>query len=400
MIQAPWLEPCLAAGVAALVIIGDGPLGLPWYAWLANAALIAAVALSDRLPRTSLRLLTCSMLSLWLIPPDALPIGPIGAFVLAFSWVARRRPAPALVVGGITLGVYLIIGVKIEGFPPSFFTHAIVLLSALTAVSGGLLWQWVEDKFARQRDAAETQLHELRVSLARDLHDTVAQTLSHASMRAWMAVGSDDLDPDIRAVLVTIAEECAESATDLRRLLSVLREHESNQHPHHGPLADAETLTSDLASEAQRLREAGFEVETAVHLTALSAARATTMSRILHEAVSNILKHASDGSPVTLSIVDDGDVVRGTFTNRASSGRLNRKGWGIVGMEERLALVNGRLRLDRRGGLWSLHIELPANQNHRVDPNLTAVTPSSNSSTTPLEGRIGTRGNGEPPVST
>ena len=29
--------------------------------------------------QTSLLLLTCSMLSLWLIPPDALPIGPIGA---------------------------------------------------------------------------------------------------------------------------------------------------------------------------------------------------------------------------------------------------------------------------------------------------------------------------------
>ena len=320
MIQAPWLEPCLAAGVAVLVIVGDGPLGLPWYAWLANAALIVAVALSDLLPRTSLLLLTCSMLSLWLIPPDALPIGPIGAFVLAFSWVARRRPAPALVVGGITLGVYLIIGVKIEGFPPSFFTHAMVLLSALTAVSGGLLWLWVEDKLARQRDDAQTQLRELRVSLARDLHDTVAQTLSHAAMRAWMAAGSDGPTSDLRAVLVTIAEECAESATDLRRLLSVLREHEPDQHPQHGPLADAETLTSDLAHEAQRLREAGFEVVTDMHLTTLSAARATTMSRVLHEAVSNILKHAPRGSTVTLHLVDDGEVVRGTFTNLRQAG--------------------------------------------------------------------------------
>jgi signal transduction histidine kinase len=69
--------------------------------------------------------------------------------------------------------------------------------------------------------------------------------------------------------------------------------------------------------------------------------------RIVQEALSNASRHAS-GAPVSVAVEEDGDVLRlliengpGTWAVASPAGR--RTGHGLLGMQERVALLGGSL---------------------------------------------------------
>jgi signal transduction histidine kinase len=356
--RAPFLEPTLALFLTSILMTSQLNVVSSWPVWLGDGILVLCAALCGRFPLTTFAIMLPTLVGLAFVAPQDIGAGALGGFIVIFSWGARNRRGQAWVTLSLMVGIYLGLGVGVEGFPPSAFTHVFLVITLVVTIGAAQGWRWLGRFYAAQRAQAAQQVRDLQVGLARDLHDTVAQTLSHAAMRAWMAA-DDEVSPQTRRSLVQIAEECSAAAGDLRQLLSTLRETQPGGDPQFGPLADADSLAEEVHAQARRLTEAGFAVRARVEVRQVSAARAQTLTQVSREAVTNMVKYAPVGSEVTVSLIEQGGIVYATFQNPDPGGRVDRRGWGLIGMEERLALLKGTLSLDRSGGLWTVRAALP-----------------------------------------
>lgn len=357
------LEPSLAA--VALVVtaviqetVTSEFTSTPPYVWALNLLIIGSTALSGRFPRTSAVMTTAALLATLATPPPFASVAPLAALINILSALGRNIRHGLTICAALSVAIFISLVIQPEGFPPTIGTSLSTVVIIGLAVLGGVLWRNSEERLVLQRAASRQQLLDLRLELARDLHDTVAQSLSHIAMRAWMALEEPGLPEDTRHALANIAQDASLSAADLRQLLSTLRE----DSPSTGPtelLADVEALRGQLAEQAERLSSAGFTPEVTVRLGTVSKAQAVTLSKTVVEIVNNMLKHALPGGRCTLSLVETGSLIVGTFSNPIPQGHKQGKGLGMVGMTERLHLLQGTLDLTVKDGLWSVRVTLP-----------------------------------------
>ncbi len=83
----------------------------------------------------------------------------------------------------------------------------------------------------------------------------------------------------------------------------------------------------------------------------------TTIFRIVQESLTNVIRHAQartvavhlifEGSDVHLSVWDDG---RGFDVDEALAGAGGRAAWGLLGIQERAALIGGTAAIVSRPG--------------------------------------------------
>jgi signal transduction histidine kinase len=257
----------------------------------------------------------------------------------------------------------------------------------------------------RARLAAEQQRAGAeRVRIARELHDSVAHSMSLINLQAGVALHlGAELPEQTRESLLNIRDSSKQALVELRTILGVLR------------AVDAPSGTSDRAPVAGldrvpdlvvRARAAGVDV--ALHLEGPVDAVADVVSRnafrIVQESVTNVMKHAADHRATV--VVDVGaEVVDITVTDvpssvstvagaprsdethhgrRPSSGlaraagpdsdaeRLGRsigrsQGNGLVGMRERAAAVGGTLAVGPTpDDGWSVRARLPIGEPART----------------------------------
>jgi signal transduction histidine kinase len=201
-------------------------------------------------------------------------------------------------------------------------------------------------------------VHEERASIARELHDIVAHSVS------VMLVGVRGARDVLRSAPETAAETLArversgeQSLAELRRILALLREPQQTAESRPQPsLAELDELVASY-------RDAGLPVRLEVIGEPLRLPGGVELSvyRIVQEALTNTLKHA-DPSNVTvtlafrdarleLEVVDDGTP---TTPGPATTGQ------GIIGMRERVALLGGELQTGpREGGGFRVVARLP-----------------------------------------
>jgi signal transduction histidine kinase len=356
--HAYWLEPTAALMLLSLVVVAHadeprGPL------WLIDAVSCAGAALCYRFPRTG-AVLTTAGLATWLLLTHVVPsVGGLGFAVNIFAVWRRRLPwrIPLTIV--LTVLGYLVLVERSVASPDERAAPAVAVLVLLVlALGGGELWVRGSRLIELERERAEMERTELRLSLSRDLHDTVAQTLSRAAMGANVLVADPGLPDETRDELHRIADDCRTSAHDLRQMLSALRAG-SVSSPTTEP-ASTESLVHTVADQAARLRAAGFAVETTTVLPHLSAARAQTLSAVTVEAVNNILKHARPGTSCRITFTPDGSDVLARFVNTPHKATRSRRGLGLVGVRERVALLGGSADVERGPDTWTLTVRLPA----------------------------------------
>jgi signal transduction histidine kinase len=190
-------------------------------------------------------------------------------------------------------------------------------------------------------------VHEERASIARELHDIVAHSVSVMLVGVRGARDVLRTSPDAADDTLARVEKSGEqSLAELRRILALLREPE--QRPESHPQPSLSELTELVAS----YRAAGLPVRLEVtgESTPLPGGVELSVYRIVQEALTNALKH-SDATNVTvtlafrdddleLEVVDDGAATPGAATT----------GQGLIGMRERVALLGGELEAGQRGG--------------------------------------------------
>lgn len=188
---------------------------------------------------------------------------------------------------------------------------------------------------------------EERERLARDLHDSVTQSLYGASLYAEAASRAlADVDlPPAREHLQEVRETLQEALGEMRLLLFELRP----------PLLDELGLAGALKARLQAVEaRAGLVTDFQDNSGGqrLAQGMEQELFRVVQEALNNVLKHAHatrigiclqiSQSAVILEVADNGV---GFMPERDGSG-----GFGLAGMRERLVQLGGTLRIESGTG--------------------------------------------------
>ncbi|HSA55635.1 MAG TPA: sensor histidine kinase [Gemmatimonadaceae bacterium] len=187
-----------------------------------------------------------------------------------------------------------------------------------------------------------------RAHIARELHDSTAQTLA-ALMMELSVLARENEDARLRDRLDRV-----------RRIASdVLDEVKLLAHTVHPRVLDDLGLAAALrllAREAEDRSSARFQVEVGSGLDRLPASHASVLYRVAQEAANNALRHGQPqtvtfragvaGGVARLEVVDDG---AGFDVEEAER---ERPGMGLFTMRERASLVGGALEIhsERRRG--------------------------------------------------
>jgi signal transduction histidine kinase len=221
--------------------------------------------------------------------------------------------------------------------------------AARAAVAVDLSERVASDALRRVVGAQELE----RQRLARELHDETGQALTSILLGLKAVEDADDAS-DLTAATSQLRELVVTTLQDVRRLAVELRPKALDDY---GLVPAIERLVETFSEHT------GIEVDLAPRLGAerLPSDVETTLYRITQEALTNVVKHAHarhvsivltrrDGS-VSAVIEDDG---RGFRAGDDSSGL------GLLGISERIALVDGRLEVESKPGSGTtLSIEVP-----------------------------------------
>jgi signal transduction histidine kinase len=212
------------------------------------------------------------------------------------------------------------------------------------------------ERFVAARQAqAETirrQANEERLRIARELHDVVAHHMSLISVQAGVALHLVDRKPEqVQTALATIKDASKEALTELRSLVTVLRDEADT-----APRAPTTTLSS-LDGLVERARHAGLTLRksTSGEVRTLPMAVELAAVRIVQEAITNVVRHADaqeaelrldyGADMLTVQVDDDG-------SGASRVGSLE-EGSGLRGMRERATALGGTLAVEAApaGGL-------------------------------------------------
>ena len=206
------------------------------------------------------------------------------------------------------------------------------------------------------RLAASTE----RARIAREMHDVVAHSLSVVIAQADGGRYAGRTDPEAAVgALEQISATGRQALADMRSLLGVLREGDTQEFAPQPDVATIPTLVEDV-------RRSGLDVDLLTEGEPVEMAGGAQLAayRIVQESLTNVLKHAGPASrawvrlqwrpdALEISVLDDG---RGAAAMLAPDG----EGQGVVGMRERAALHGGRLETGpRHGGGYGVHAVLP-----------------------------------------
>jgi signal transduction histidine kinase len=180
-----------------------------------------------------------------------------------------------------------------------------------------------------------------RSRIARELHDSTAQTLT-AIVLQLSAASRDSADPAMAARLEEIKTMAGSALEEVRTL----------SHTVHPRVLDDLGLVPALRWLARHSHESTgipIAVSESGETGAIPPAVASVLYRVAQEALGNALRHAAPRavsitvragpSAATLEVVDDG---RGFDLAAAEA---TRRGLGLFSMRERVALVDGSLEL-------------------------------------------------------
>ena len=222
--------------------------------------------------------------------------------------------------------------------------------------------QAIAERDATRHAMAETQrdqvIMEERARIARELHDVVAHHVSVIAVQAETArLTTPDMPDEGKERLAAIGQTARDSLTELRRLLGVLRADGSSE-----AARSPQPGLGRLAELIDSARTAGTPVRLTLDgdVSPLPPGVDLTAYRIVQEALTNARRHAPGASvDVTLGYEENALRLR-VSDDGPGPPAADTSGHGLLGMQERAAMVGGRLTTGPGdGGGFVVEAELP-----------------------------------------
>lgn len=282
-----------------------------------------------------------------------------GISIAIYTVGAQLPPRRSLIVGGVTVDVVLgwtALGILVYDVEPFALLSELAFLGIPLLVGREsyhrqlrlieLEARAIRAEHEREQRAAEAVASE-RIRIARELHDVVAHEITVMTVQSAGArrVINDDL---IRAAEAMESAEAAghRALTEMRRLLGMLRTADPKSTSPQPGLASIETLVHQMEA-------AGLPTELSISGEPRSLPVGIDLNayRIIQESLTNTLKHGGpnahaevrlgyESDKLNLEVVDDG---RGAAASSSD-------GQGLVGMHERVALLEGSIQAGPRPG--------------------------------------------------
>lgn len=286
--------------------------------------------------------------------------------VLPLIWMTSRSTLQAVLV---TLGNGVVLGLAYGywgGFAADALNTGFVSSGLSTAFSLALgLWitriaEWgVErERLLAELTSAQAGLEvasreagatEERARLARDVHDTIAQSLASIVMLAERA--RVDGSP---AAIELIEGAAREALLETRALVAVT-----------SPAPSADSLGDALRRLGDRFaRETGMQVDVSASDAVLARDVQVVLLRCAQEGLANVRKHSGAASTRLTLVTDDAAELRIRDDGRGLGGVSidDDRGFGLAGMRERVALVGGTLTvMDGARAGTDLTVRIPLN---------------------------------------
>jgi signal transduction histidine kinase len=354
---------------------------LPWgqgvhTVWAVMAAALGSVPLGKRQLWQLMRIAAIAVLVVATMYTDPVPgtsIVLIGALLSSAAATAKNFPFVYGLVAGGALGALLvrIFGVSIHAsqsllsgkpWTTERASNDVLHFAGFMFLAGLLHFGRFEvERMHTRAKAAEAArdaaVADERARIARELHDVVSHHVTAMTLQAEAAAMTGD-----KTALTAVASQGREALTELRRMLGVLRR------PDDAPAAkDPQPGVGQLDELATRTTSGlKVRIERRGAVRPLSAGLELGVYRVVQESLTNTAKH-SDASTVDVVltygesdlVVDVTDDGRPLVAARVGSGGL-----GLVGMGERVALLNGELVTGPRddGNGYRVHARLPIDE--------------------------------------
>ncbi|GLZ37259.1 histidine kinase [Actinokineospora sp. NBRC 105648] len=315
----------LSPGGIAAAVAQIGPLGV-----VCSVLPAVAVALRGRWPLVAAALVAVAVLPPW--------PGSFGwALVLYSTAAARRLPIAAAVLAVAVTGVLVR-----DSSAGAAVPVLVMVLGWVVGLAIGRHRAYTAERVHRafaEAEQARAAANAQRLSIARDLHDVVAHSMSVITVQAGYAHLVIDGRPEhARAALGVIETTGRETLVEMRRLLGVLRESPGTE-------TDPPGL-ANLSPLLDRTARAGVRVDVQVTGSLeVPAGLGVSAYRIVQEALTNVVKHA-DTQSCRLSIVAGERELRVEVEDQGAGAGPVIAGHGLTGMRERLAAHGGTLRAE------------------------------------------------------
>ncbi|GAA0262412.1 sensor histidine kinase [Cryptosporangium japonicum] len=284
---------------------------------------------------------------------STLSMGP-AAVVLAVVARHRRWPTTLAVVG---LHLFLLIGAftAVASHDPEYPVAivAVVAIDAAVVASGKLVRSQqllVESWRVRAREAEEGQRlrveearHAERERIAREMHDVLAHRISLLAVHAGALEVRRSAPAEERRAAGVIRESAYAALEDLREVIGLLRNDDTEADRPQPTLADVPSLV-------EQSREAGTAVTLErPEFTAAAEGAGRHVYRVVQEGLTNARKHAP-GAPVRVVLAERNGGLAVEITNpfgAANGAPLPGAGSGLIGLGERMELLGGTLEHGR-----------------------------------------------------
>ena len=227
----------VAAGVAGLTGLGIFMRETPSNRMVLGYLMAVAILFRRRWPLSTMAAVaTFALLQVIAFPPvnDPLPFD-LAVLIAMYSAVKYGRSMVDAYLSAAVVAIGIVIEVS-RHFGPNWYALALfyvgvcggVWLMAYTMRNRRLYVATLEERAAtleRERDhLARIAAADERASIARELHDVVAHSLSVMIVQADGGTYAFDRDPEqARRALSTVAETGRDALEDMRRLVAVLR---------------------------------------------------------------------------------------------------------------------------------------------------------------------------------
>ena len=343
-----WLDPALTPRVAT------APLALLW---------TLPLLYRRRFPLGAPALVFATLAAEAFLPGDVVTSAQVTGLTLIAAFAVSGSGSdlrPALAGGALGYASVSVI-ILVERFPPSE-AWPILVVAPISWTIGrafrdrGRRAADLEARAEQLERAHEAAVAGERATIARELHDVIAHSVSVMTVQAGAARLLLDEDPSrARASLLAVEETGRQALAEMRRLLGILRgdEHETRLAPQPG--------ISEIASLVEQVRGAGLPVDVVVEgeRQALPPGVDLAAYRVVQEALTNALKHAG-AARAEVSIRYGEDALQLAVTNDGHVGPSGRDGHGLIGMRERVALYGGEFdATPRREGGFAVRAILP-----------------------------------------
>ena len=309
-------------------------------------------------PTLLLAVLLCAG-ALWALVPNSW--ASVTMFSCTFFVVLRQAIVPMVLAVALDLGAITLWAAYHDAWDGVLPTCTILAIVVLLGINRRARLARIEQKelaLARAQTATEEHARAAalaeRARIARELHDVLAHSLAGLSLNlqgARLMLVRDGANPDVVAQIERAQKLASEGLAEARKAVAALRE----------DAVPVERAVADLLAAYRLDTGARADLHVDGEPRELDTGVGTALVRAVQEALANTRKHAPK-SDVDVTLGYTAECVELTVTER--QGRRPPEppaaGYGLRGMSERIALLDGRFDSGPGEDGWRIHLTVPA----------------------------------------